>query len=353
MGMVIRFPLEERIGHKALGAGLEPATVVILPVVRIERHTDEPSGDVPRRRQHAGPGTSPPRHAVLAHVPAKWIPVRRRHAPRDTLTSRPCSLGSHDVAPAGSRHAACAAKESSPSRFCSPAASAISAGRARRSSATAAPRGWESRRRPRSANYGVAVSPDRGRDPDARARLQPDHAALRPRPLERRAVRLCPQRRRCRSSGRPMCAPVYGPQLISAAYPSATARYARLIDDIRNDIVRIDPFDSRRRARRDLDRKRGQSLAYVSTVAAVEVVNARLRIAENAMIADWVRWCLDRARRRLSLRARAPRHRPAVAGRGRSGTSVGATRAAHRRDDCRSGGGGREVANSEVATISE
>jgi hypothetical protein len=44
MGMVIRFPLEERIGHKSLGAGLEPATVVILPVIRIERHTDEPSG---------------------------------------------------------------------------------------------------------------------------------------------------------------------------------------------------------------------------------------------------------------------------------------------------------------------
>ena len=35
MGTVIRFPLEERIGHKAIGAGLEPATVVILPV-RVE-----------------------------------------------------------------------------------------------------------------------------------------------------------------------------------------------------------------------------------------------------------------------------------------------------------------------------
>jgi hypothetical protein len=45
MGMIIRFPLEERIGHRSLGAGLEPATVVILPVVRIERHGDEPSGE--------------------------------------------------------------------------------------------------------------------------------------------------------------------------------------------------------------------------------------------------------------------------------------------------------------------
>jgi hypothetical protein len=55
MGMVIRFPLEERIGHKGLGAGLEPATVVILPVIRIERHTDEPSGQAP------GTGKSPGR----------------------------------------------------------------------------------------------------------------------------------------------------------------------------------------------------------------------------------------------------------------------------------------------------
>jgi hypothetical protein len=56
MGLVIRFPLEERIGHKGLGAGLEPATVVILPVIRIERHTDEPSGG------HApGTGKSPGR----------------------------------------------------------------------------------------------------------------------------------------------------------------------------------------------------------------------------------------------------------------------------------------------------
>jgi hypothetical protein len=56
MGTVIRFPLEERIGHKALGAGLEPATVVILPVIRIERHTEEPSGG-----RAPGTGNSPGR----------------------------------------------------------------------------------------------------------------------------------------------------------------------------------------------------------------------------------------------------------------------------------------------------
>jgi hypothetical protein len=84
---------------------------------------------------------------------------------------------------------------------------------------------------------------------------------------------------------------VYGPQLISW-YPSATARYARLTDDIRNDIVRIDPFAFAAGRVIDLDRKRDQSLAYVTTVAAYEVVNAQRRIAENALIVDWVRWCL-------------------------------------------------------------
>jgi hypothetical protein len=46
MGMVIRFPLEERIAHDGRHAAgvIEPATVIILPVVRIERHFDEPVG---------------------------------------------------------------------------------------------------------------------------------------------------------------------------------------------------------------------------------------------------------------------------------------------------------------------
>ena len=56
MGLVIRFPLEERIGHRSLGAGLEPATVVILPVVRVERHGDEPTGDASTPGKRPGRG---------------------------------------------------------------------------------------------------------------------------------------------------------------------------------------------------------------------------------------------------------------------------------------------------------
>lgn len=46
MGMVIRFPLEERIGHDGRhpGVGIEPASVIILPVIRVDRHVDEPAG---------------------------------------------------------------------------------------------------------------------------------------------------------------------------------------------------------------------------------------------------------------------------------------------------------------------
>jgi hypothetical protein len=45
MGMVIRFPLEERMadGRRAAGA-IESAAIIILPVIRIERHFDEPTG---------------------------------------------------------------------------------------------------------------------------------------------------------------------------------------------------------------------------------------------------------------------------------------------------------------------
>ena len=46
MGIIVQFPE----GHRPLGggryvdAGSEPASVIILPVVRIERHPDEPDG---------------------------------------------------------------------------------------------------------------------------------------------------------------------------------------------------------------------------------------------------------------------------------------------------------------------
>ena len=54
MGLVIRFPLEQRITQDFAQSGRvsEPASVVILPVIRIDRHADEPSGG-------STPGTGP------------------------------------------------------------------------------------------------------------------------------------------------------------------------------------------------------------------------------------------------------------------------------------------------------
>lgn len=48
MGLVIRFPLEQRIAQDPgqLVRSSEPAAVVILPVIRIDRHLEGPSGGI-------------------------------------------------------------------------------------------------------------------------------------------------------------------------------------------------------------------------------------------------------------------------------------------------------------------
>jgi len=50
------------------------------------------------------------------------------------------------------------------------------------------------------------------------------------------------------------------------AYRSQTARLNRLIEDIRNDVMRIDPFFSSARYVTEMDRKREKALAYVSNL---------------------------------------------------------------------------------------
>jgi len=46
MGTIIEFPVSRRLGSTTEFAPLESlGTVLILPVVRIERHTDETNGD--------------------------------------------------------------------------------------------------------------------------------------------------------------------------------------------------------------------------------------------------------------------------------------------------------------------
>lgn len=80
----------------------------------------------------------------------------------------------------------------------------------------------------------------------------------------------------------------YASRLFTTAYRSQTARYNRLIEDIRNDVMRIDPFFSSARYVLDMDRKREKALAYVTGLTAEERDNTLQRIAENHNIVQWV-----------------------------------------------------------------
>jgi hypothetical protein len=84
----------------------------------------------------------------------------------------------------------------------------------------------------------------------------------------------------------------YAAKLLSAPYRSASARYAQLIDDIRNDLGRIAPFVETGYRVVDLDRKREKSLAFVSGLTVDEAANAAARVRENAMILAWVQKCM-------------------------------------------------------------
>ncbi|MCC7347337.1 MAG: hypothetical protein IT538_08045 [Variibacter sp.] len=77
---------------------------------------------------------------------------------------------------------------------------------------------------------------------------------------------------------------VYAEHLVRGPYRSAAARYAKLVDDTRNDVTRFEPFFSIARRVADLDRKREQSLGAVTAVSPQETLDARRRIRENMML---------------------------------------------------------------------
>jgi hypothetical protein len=80
----------------------------------------------------------------------------------------------------------------------------------------------------------------------------------------------------------------YAARLMSFFVRSETTRYARLNDDIRNDIARIDPFFAVARRVVDIDRKREQSLAVVAVKSDAEIANALSRVGENTLTVGWV-----------------------------------------------------------------
>jgi hypothetical protein len=86
----------------------------------------------------------------------------------------------------------------------------------------------------------------------------------------------------------------YGRLLIDEPHRSDASRYAQLIDDVRDDITRFEPFYASAIGVLDLDRKRNASLAHVSQLSPREHADAVARMEENALIVQWVQQCLER-----------------------------------------------------------
>jgi hypothetical protein len=86
----------------------------------------------------------------------------------------------------------------------------------------------------------------------------------------------------------------YGRQLIDEPHRSHTSRYAQLMEDVRDDITRFEPFFAAAVRVIELDRKRNASLKLVSELSAHERDDAVARMQENTLIVQWVQQCLER-----------------------------------------------------------
>lgn len=81
----------------------------------------------------------------------------------------------------------------------------------------------------------------------------------------------------------------YLAHLMAVSDVSPAARYAQLIDDVRNDSTRLPQFFETAGRVLDIDQKRRKSLAYVSSLSDTERTNALNRIHENARVVALVR----------------------------------------------------------------
>lgn len=85
----------------------------------------------------------------------------------------------------------------------------------------------------------------------------------------------------------------YGRMLIDEPHRSHSSRYAQLIDDVRDDITRFEPFFASAIRVIDLDRKRQASMSYMSEISPREKADAVARMQENSLIVQWVQICLE------------------------------------------------------------
>ncbi len=74
---------------------------------------------------------------------------------------------------------------------------------------------------------------------------------------------------------------------------SENSRYNVLIDDIRNDIVRLEPFLEVARRVVDADRRREAAMMNIADLSPSEVANAKARIGENSLTIAWVYHSLE------------------------------------------------------------
>jgi hypothetical protein len=76
--------------------------------------------------------------------------------------------------------------------------------------------------------------------------------------------------------------------LQGANFRSTAGRYNRLIDDIRNDTVRLAPFFDVARRVAELDRRRMIAMDHLPDVSPPARLNARARVGENNLTIAWV-----------------------------------------------------------------
>lgn len=86
---------------------------------------------------------------------------------------------------------------------------------------------------------------------------------------------------------------MYGRTLIDEPHRSHSSRYAQLIEDVRNDITRFEPFFASAIRVIDLDKKREASMARVSALSPREKADAIARMQENSLIIQWVQLSLE------------------------------------------------------------
>jgi hypothetical protein len=86
----------------------------------------------------------------------------------------------------------------------------------------------------------------------------------------------------------------YGRMLVDEPHRSHSSRYAQLMEDVRDDITRFEPFFANAVRVLELDKKRNASLALVSGLSPREGADAVARMQENTLVVQWVQQCLER-----------------------------------------------------------